>query len=80
MIKQSTFISHQDRNIEVRLSCICVGDAVNGNKEKQMRNKQVEDSGAICIAPVSFGFMLSKLTFQRSRVMLLFFTRSADSH
>lgn len=52
-----------------------------GNEERTCVEQQVEDSeGAICVEPVSFGFVLSKLTFQRSRVMLLFFTRSADSH
>lgn len=51
------------------------------NEEQTCVEQQVEDrEGAISLEPESFGFMLSKLTFQRSRVMLLFFTRSADSH
>lgn len=51
------------------------------NGHKRCVEQQVEDSeGAICIEPVSFASMSSKLTFQRSTVMLLFFMRSADSH
>lgn len=82
MIKQSTFISRWWYENYICVwgdGAVLIATRINERRNNLASERPVRDGeGAFCV--VSFASMLSKLTFQRSRVMLLFFTRSADSH